>query len=217
MSFLRQGSVLLDVGCDHGKVAIAALSRGICARAIASDINQGPLATAKANAARCLPPSADITFVCCDGIPSISLEGHVDIVIAGMGGDNIVEILTPFFESGVAKSTRFILLPHTKQPELRTFLSEHGLRIVDEAIVRDTQRLYQVIVAETECDSAGSEQLARAQLLLGPRNIERGGDNLTVLARFLHSVNITAANGRRAAGLDAAEQDRDIEELRGFC
>ena len=42
-------SSLLDVGCDHGYLAIAAVKEKRAGRVIASDVNKGPLEAAREN------------------------------------------------------------------------------------------------------------------------------------------------------------------------
>ena len=41
--------LLIDVGCDHGYICIEAVRRGLVDRALACDINPGPLDRARMN------------------------------------------------------------------------------------------------------------------------------------------------------------------------
>ncbi len=45
--FVQEGKVLADVGCDHGYIPIYLLQKKKIKKAIAMDINQGPLMRAK--------------------------------------------------------------------------------------------------------------------------------------------------------------------------
>ena len=47
LAFARQGKIPLDVGTDHAFLPILLLLRGLCPRAVASDVNAGPLARAE--------------------------------------------------------------------------------------------------------------------------------------------------------------------------
>ena len=82
--------LLIDVGCDHGFVAGYALANGLCERAIASDISEGSLSKARKNLSQF--PNAQTRLG--DGL-SVLKEGEDPdvIVIAGMGGSLICEIL----------------------------------------------------------------------------------------------------------------------------
>ena len=42
-------SFILDIGCDHALLSIYAVTKNKSVKAIASDINEGPLKTAKSN------------------------------------------------------------------------------------------------------------------------------------------------------------------------
>lgn len=46
-SMVDRGSIVADVGCDHGYTAIYLVQNGICPRVLAMDVNEGPLARAK--------------------------------------------------------------------------------------------------------------------------------------------------------------------------
>ena len=43
---VTEGNMVCDVGCDHGFVSIYLIQKGISARVIAMDVNEGPLRAA---------------------------------------------------------------------------------------------------------------------------------------------------------------------------
>lgn len=130
------GVRILDVGTDHGYIAIALALRG--ERVAASDIAAAPLEKARQNAARY---SADglIDFHLCDGIPD-ALRGKLDcVVIAGMGGETIIGILerAPWLRESV---TTLVLQPQSKQPLLREWLIADGWTIPSDVTAQDGKR-----------------------------------------------------------------------------
>ena len=139
-------SCLGDVGTDHGFLPVYCVQNGKCARAIASDIRQGPLQIAEKNIAlyQCKP---QIQTLLCAG-----LEGRQDktcgvIVIAGMGGYTICNILQAWLEQCEASkdfpgNPLFLLQPNTAEPVLRQFLWERGFRIEEERAVQDGAHVY---------------------------------------------------------------------------
>ena len=86
------------------------------------------------------------------GIPHIySLkENEVDeIIIAGMGGMLINNLLKA--NEKVAHTTeKLILQPMQAPEELRMFLYQNGYKILDEHLVREEHRLYEIIVCKYE-------------------------------------------------------------------
>ncbi len=142
-SLVRPGSIVADVGTDHGHLPIYLLTHGICRRVIASDLREKPLQAARNHAAEA--GVADrVTFCLSDGLRSVPLEGIDTVICAGMGGNTIQSILQgapDIWRSGV----QFILQPQADMAELRGFLSEHGFRIDQEIFARDGNFVYTVM------------------------------------------------------------------------
>lgn len=84
------GSNAVDVGADHGYLAIYLKKSGIAKKVIACDINQLPLNNAKENA---LKYDADIELVLSDGLEKIDPAFAETIIIAGMGAEVICGII----------------------------------------------------------------------------------------------------------------------------
>ena len=162
-SFVRRGSVIADVGTDHAWLPIYLLSKGIATRAVASDINEGPLCRARINIPKALKSKIELRLT--DGLCGIEDFGADDILICGMGGELIARILAdaPFTKN---EKLRLILQPMTKAPYLREFLLREGFEITDEKLALD-DRIYQIICAEyrSKCES-----YSPIELLLGKKN-----------------------------------------------
>ncbi|MDE7191092.1 MAG: class I SAM-dependent methyltransferase [Clostridia bacterium] len=160
------GNSLADVGCDHGKVSIAALLEGKVERVIACDISSKSLQKAIDLAEKCRVKN--IEFRAGDGLQVIE-DGEVScVVIAGMGGNEIMSILS-HIPQGVK---RLVLSPHRNTVELRRFLSEKDIYIDKDYIVKDGRKFYDIMVAQV--NSGKDCALDRRQLLLGKNQI--GGD-----------------------------------------
>lgn len=144
-SYISDGIGVVDVGTDHGYIPSALAESGYAGNIIASDINPGPLESARRNAedAGVLD---HIEFLLCDGLDKCDPSKIDTIVIAGMGGDTICGILDRA-EWCIAPGYKLILQPMTKAEILRFWLINNGFKIISEKYVRDGN-LYQILAAE---------------------------------------------------------------------
>ena len=141
-AFVRPGDRVADVGCDHGYLSIHLLQTGIASHVYASDVREGPLSSAKRNAA-VYGITEKIDFFLSDGVQRLPRDFDT-LVCAGMGGDTMVSILSaaPWLQGG---NYRLILQCQSKTPLLRRYLSENGWEIHRETVLRDGRFLYTVM------------------------------------------------------------------------
>ncbi len=176
-SFGRRGARVADIGTDHASLPIFLVGNGIAPSALACDINDGPLRAAKLNIASA-GLSEHIGTRLTDGLDGIDDYAPEDIYVLGMGGELISRILLAS-QLSRKEGVRLILQPMTHAHDLRQDLFANGYNIVDETLVRDRDRVYQIIVAEYDGVVRTATQ---AELWLGKKNIERGGEDLRNLA-----------------------------------
>lgn len=142
-SMVRQNARLADIGTDHAHLPVYLLQENRIVRAIAADIGEGP-----ADAARRTVGAAGLADKVAvrvgDGLSVISPEEVTDIVIAGMGGETIIHILSEarWLKKG---DYRLVLQPMSKTVELREWLFENGFVIEEEHLVKDGHHLYCVM------------------------------------------------------------------------
>ncbi len=127
--FVNKDSVVLDVGTDHGYLSIYLVESGTSKKVIATDVKEMPLESAKKNITAHLLDD-NIETVLTDGLTGLDLDEVTDIVIAGMGGILISEIL---FKRHPLKGKNLILQPMTQAEFLRKWLCENGYDIIKEA------------------------------------------------------------------------------------
>lgn len=139
------GDYVCDIGTDHALLPAFLVSAGICGRAIASDIAGGPLESARRTLSAMGLHDA-VKVIQSDGLDSIPSGGITDVIIAGMGGELIAEIILrcSWLRSS---SVKLILQPMTKSRRLRRALCENGFGIEAEHTVSEGQRTYLVIRA----------------------------------------------------------------------
>ena len=134
-------NLIADVGTDHGYLPIYLVNKGICQRAVAADINEGPLSAAQKNIA--LTRVKDkIETILSDGLKNV--EKADCVTICGMGGELIVSIL----EHRKEDMTRFVLQPQRSVDTVRYYLAEKGFEIKREAIAKEKDKMYCAFYAE---------------------------------------------------------------------
>lgn len=137
--------IACDVGTDHAYLAAELVLSGKCGRVIASDVKEGPLASARSTVEK-NGISDKVQLILSDGLESVPLEGVSDIVIAGMGGETIAAIIS---DPDISfDGIRLILQPMTKAEILRKELFRHGFCITEEHIVEDGDKMYVIMCAE---------------------------------------------------------------------
>ncbi|PAB58910.1 tRNA (adenine(22)-N(1))-methyltransferase [Anaeromicrobium sediminis] len=144
--FVKEGAKIADIGTDHAYIPVYLAEKNIVNKAIACDVNEGPLNIAKKNIKENELEDKIETRIG-SGLKPLKM-GEVDTaIIAGMGGLLISTILEESIE--IAKSLdRLILQPMVAQEELRIWLNENGFTIEKEALVKDEGKMYEVIVAK---------------------------------------------------------------------
>ena len=179
-SMVTPGNVLADVGTDHGYVPIALVQRKRIPRAIAMDINKGPLQRACEHIAE-FQLDEYIETRLSDGVKKLKV-GEVDsILIAGMGGELVIHILSDGME--VCRSVKeLILQPQSELAKVRQFLREKKFKIVDEDMVIEDGKYYPMMkVVPVEADELWGnipEEAIRACDLYGPVLLKNGNPSL---------------------------------------
>lgn len=139
-SLVSDGCVLADVGTDHGYVPIYLLQQKRIPRAIAMDINRGPLERAKEHS-RLYGLEEYIDLRLSDGVKALKPGEADSILIAGMGGGLVMHILEDGKEV-CHRAKELILQPQSELERVREFLRENGYRILAEEMVLEEEKFY---------------------------------------------------------------------------
>lgn len=183
-AMVTSGGVLADVGTDHGYIPITLIQRQKIKSAIAMDINKGPLAHAQDNIASAQLGDYIQTRLS-DGVAALG-EGEADsILIAGMGGELVIHILSEG-EKVCKAASELILQPQSDIRKVREYLRLHHYKIVDEDMICEDGKYYPMMrVINAELDNAWmkmDEQTRVACDIYGPLLLRNGNP---VLRRFL--------------------------------
>jgi len=205
--YVRSGAIVADIGTDHAYLPIYLAQEKKITRAIASDINVGPLNSAKENIRKNGLDSVITTYLT-DGLSGIEKFEPTDIIICGMGGELIARIIenAPFVRNG---KIRLILQPMTMIRELRSYLSNGFLTVAENAVFEDG-KLYQIICVEYD---GKQHNLTPAQLEIGAENLKTGGEVVEMLLKSVINKKEKKLSGQRLGGQDTTEVEAELAEL----
>ena len=143
-AYLSAGGTVADIGTDHAYLPIEIIKKGLSQRAIACDINLGPIESARRNI-EAAGLSDRIDTMQTDGLHGVECFHPTDILIFGMGGELIAKILSeaPWVKD---EEIGLILQPMSHAEILRRWLSENGFAILGETLTYEDQ-YYQTIHA----------------------------------------------------------------------
>lgn len=145
---VTRGNRVCDVGCDHGFVPIYLVQQGISPKVLAMDLREGPLRAAREHVVA-YGLEEQIETRLSDGLHNYSAGEADTLICAGMGGGLMQRIL----EAEREKTDSFrelILQPQSEIERFRRFLRESGFGILDEEILKEDGKFYQVIRASRQ-------------------------------------------------------------------
>ena len=145
---VTKGHTAADIGTDHGYVPMLLIRDGKCPRVIMSDISEGSLSKARETFRLCglNDRVSESDFRTGDGLETIE-TGEVDeIIIGGLGGHTIVEILDA--DKDKSRSfKRLILQPRKHSGTLRHWLYVNGWDIEREYLAPEGKFVCEIISA----------------------------------------------------------------------
>lgn len=150
-------NVVCDIGTDHAYIPIYLIEKKVCNKAIASDIKRGPVKVANENIIKAgLGKLIDTRLG--EGLKTIDINEADVIVIAGMGGILIKDILLQDIEKS-KNAKALILQPMNAVEILREWLYKNGFNIYDEGLAGEEDKLYVVISANWTGYSTEHEEI----------------------------------------------------------
>lgn len=169
------GAKLADIGTDHAYLPAALLLAKKISFAVAGDVAAEPCQVAKTTLAMYgLTKQSQVRQG--DGLQVLT-PGECDcLVLAGMGGGTIVDILIA--SPQVAQTAeRLILQPMQGANLLRQFLCINGYEFIDEELVEDGKYLYEIMVVKWQGrgrKAQGAERIGfKVECLIGPKLLKK--------------------------------------------
>lgn len=205
--FVEKDKIVADIGTDHGYVPVYLLKNGISTKAIAGDVNEGPLKNAKEYIHK-NQLSNKIETRLGDGLEVINPNEVDTVIIAGMGGLLIRDILEA--NKLITDSVdRFILQPMVASDDLRRYLHENGFRILDEKLAREKDRFYEIMVVEHGYESIDNELYYE----IGKKLVENKDELLVdFLNKKVKAIEKILNNLKNRKSSQSIEKYRNIKE-----
>lgn len=167
-SLLEKAKTFADVGCDHGYCSEYMLKNRLCEKAILSDISKGSLAKAETLLAEYIADGRAVS-VLGDGFYGVPSDTE-EVLIAGMGGSEIVDILSDKKYGFMPK--RFVFQPMHDAEKLRRYLLENGGDIERDFTFEDG-KFYDVIVGGRQKRGGQVRVYSDAEYEFGKENLEK--------------------------------------------
>ncbi len=202
-AMVRRDSRVADIGTDHGLLPIYLIEQHIAPAVIATDIGVSPAAVARKNVdAAGLGNSIAVRVG--DGLAPLSPNDVDDIVIAGMGGETIADILqaTPWIKH---PRYRLILQPMTHAEAVHGWLLQNGFSIREEQFLEDAGRNYILLYAEFTNAPVNTDPVA---VWCGALTAEQGRPYFLKCAKHLDKC---------AAGCIARGEEQEAKTLRDLA
>ena len=161
LEYTKGFNKLADIGTDHALLPIEAVKRGYVLSALAIDNKKGPFNIAYTNVKE-HKLEKSITVILGDGVAQIDNDVDV-VVISGIGGGLIANILV---NHNLRNVKRLVLQPNNDAFMIREILDRIEFHIVDEDIIKEKNKLYDLIIIEL-----GKVHYNNLQIEFGPINL----------------------------------------------
>lgn len=215
-AYLSPWSRVADVGTDHAYLPIYLAKKNMYSRIIATELNSGPLQRAREEVLS-LGLGQQIELRQGNGLECLEVGEVEVVVIAGMGGETIRDILANSLS--IAKSLEIIILqPMSRQYLLRSWLIDNGFSLIDESLVAEENHLYQIIVVKPE---GSQEKYSELELEIGPLLLKKKVNYLEshlekILQRYHQIAKDLAEQDKAEYSLKNKEVAEKIREIKGI-
>lgn len=192
-SHLTPAETFADVGCDHGYMSEYMLKNGLCEKLYFSDVSKGSLEKAKKRLQKYVA-EGKAAGVLGDGFYGVPKDTK-EVLIAGMGGSEIVEILS--HEKYGFLPGRFVFQPMLDSEKLRRYLIANGAYLERDYTFECGGKPYDCIVGRRRGENEAAQAYTRGEYAFGYENMqEKSAAFLKRLAEKLARVEKYLCGGK---------------------
>lgn len=185
-SLLQAAESFADVGCDHGYCSEYMLKNGLCKRAILSDISKGSLQKAERLLEEYIREGR-ATAVLGNGFYGVPADTD-EVLIAGMGGSEIVGILSDAKYGFMP--TQFVFQPMHDGEKLRRYIIEHG-GVIERDFTFEDGKFYDVICGYRATSEGQVCEYTENEYIFGKENLQ------TMPTAFVRKIEKLRKNTQR--------------------
>ncbi len=139
-----------DGCCDHGLLGMLLLQRRSADKVHFVDVLSTPMAKLQEQLERFFPAN-DEDLACwevhCQKLETLQLtrsDKHL-VIIAGIGGDKVIEFVTSIKTNHPFAEIEFLLCPVHHNYRVRSAMIKLGLGLIDEKLVTENGRFYEIL------------------------------------------------------------------------
>ena len=210
-SYLKRTTTFADVGCDHGYCSEYMLKNGLCDFAYLSDISKGSLQKAETLLKRYID-DGKAKAVLGNGFFGVPKDTE-EVLIAGMGGEEIIEILSNAKYGFIPE--KFVFQPMLNPEKLRAFLLEQGGYIERDFTFSADGKFYDLIVGRKR-HKEEKQTYSAWEIEFGRDNLsERGEDFLARIRRRLSDTEgfLLRENLQESSRADLMKRKERLEQV----
>ena len=165
-SIIPKGSIVADIGTDHGLLPVYLVQQGISSKVYAMDNKPEPLQSAQNNIQ--FYRINTVVPILSDGLTHMP-EDCDTLVIAGLGASTILEILSN--DQKLASIQSLIIQSNIGVEIIRKWSSTHHWAIIKEFCVKDNNIIYDILQL-----APGKQLLTSEEILFGPHFLQNKDD-----------------------------------------
>ena len=190
-SIIPECKVFADIGCDHGYIAHAMITRGKAKKVIIADISE-----------KCLQKAQELLypFIKSGKAESVVANGFAGVpnsdvgLVAGMGGEEICSILT----GANSLPNAIVLQPMKNTDKVRLCVVDLGYKVEKDYVFKSANKFYDIMLVVKGKDA------------LTEQEIEFGRDNILNKSQdFLEFINQKIVRLTSIlSGQDLSDEDR---------
>lgn len=214
-NLVEKNSIVADIGTDHGYVPKYLIDKEISKKVIGTDISIGSLDKIKSYV-NDLGYGDKIDIRLGNGLEVIQPLEIDTVIIAGMGGLLIQEILDK--DKLVSDSIKnFILQPMVASKELRKYLIENNFEIIEERLIKEDNKYYEIIHArrgksyvEKEIDYEISPYLIKTKHVLLKEFVQNKIHIAESIILDIKDIKTEKSNRRNRELMDQINQYKEV-------